>query len=43
MPGYTTLVLKAPNGARVVVVATNTHSLPVSRAVHELARDLVFA
>jgi D-alanyl-D-alanine carboxypeptidase len=43
MPGYTTLVLRTRDGSRVVVVATNSHSLPVSRAVRALARDLVLA
>jgi D-alanyl-D-alanine carboxypeptidase len=41
MPGYTTLALK--RGERVVVVASNSHSLPVYRAVHASARDLVLA
>jgi D-alanyl-D-alanine carboxypeptidase len=40
MPGYTTLVL---DGARLVVIAVNSHSLPVTRAVHALGRDLVLA
>jgi D-alanyl-D-alanine carboxypeptidase len=41
MPGYTTLVLN--RGECVAVVAANSHSLPVYRAVHASARDLVFA
>ncbi len=41
MPGYTTQVLVRES--RVVVVAADSHSLPVSRAVRDLARDLVLA
>lgn len=41
MPGYTTLVLMSRDRSRVVVVAANSHSLPVSRAVHAVARELV--
>ena len=43
MPGYTTLVLMTEDRSRVVVAAANSHSLPVSRALHALARDLVLA
>jgi len=41
LPGYTTLVLMSRDRSRVVVAAANSHSLPVSRAVRSVARELL--